>query len=550
MRFVWLLVAVLVTLSVAVVSAQDADPAKEPPPDFKLRKIADVKPAKQTWKSREVIRNGGFDYGTAAWAMKGGLQVVAAESGRAGDDKDLGAGVEVTSVFSTSGFLSQMLHLPDKLTAGTLKLDWRLVSKGQNPTLQQLTFAIGSFNQQAQFESATSIESVNANNFPGWEWQKIDHKLSAEEQKSVNAMLGNKRQLVLIASISGDALRLDADNVSLKVDGEFTPPATPTFVAYAETTRVKGPDGGRDLFEVNAASTDGSKRVNMFRTEGLSIASYGLAWRNDGAELCFSSTHEMAYSYFSGNLYALDDKGVRRVTNPPGRDEILKDERKTGKVKIKVRNLLGENVQGSIYIDGARKLGFFGLGPWQSGADETTVEIDDVVDYGDQLQMVVVRVGGKSALSGVTVDVKAGETAEPAGVVSVGATLQDINALAPCYVKDGKRIVFARGSFFTVEAAGGVPEGKTYGSILGSDPALSPVDDTLVYAGINGGLWMLKPGADQGNEIVDGDAMYFAEDPVWFPDASGIVFTGRTTNQTGWSGRNLAAWIAQNKQLV
>ena len=110
MRFVWLLVAVLVTLSVAVVSAQDADPAKEPPPDFKLRKIADVKPAKQTWKSREVIRNGGFDYGTAAWAMKGGLQVVAAESGRAGDDKDLGAGVEVTSVFSTSGFLSQMLH--------------------------------------------------------------------------------------------------------------------------------------------------------------------------------------------------------------------------------------------------------------------------------------------------------------------------------------------------------------------------------------------------------------------------------------------------------
>ena len=545
MRTLWL--AALAVLVVFIhAEAQDTQPA----PEFKLRRVAETTPEKQTWAGREVIRNGAFDYGTAAWALSGGLTSVSAASGRGGTETDLGAGIEVNSVFSANGFLCQMLHLPDKLSAATLKLDWRLVSKGQAPSLQLLTFSLGSFNEQSLYEPAALNKTVNAQNFPGWDWQKIEHKLTAEEIKAVNTMRGNKRQLVLLASVTGEAVQLDADNASLKVDGEFTPPKAPGFIAWAETTRVKGPDGGRDVFEINAGSPVGCKRENMFRAEGLVVESYGLAWRNDGAELCFSSTHEMAYSYFSGDLYALDAKGVRRVTNPPGRDEVQRDERKTGKVKLKVRNLLFENVQGALYIDGARKLGFFSLGPMQGGNDEAEVLVEDVVDFGDQLQTVIVRVGGKSALSGVLVDVKAGETVVAAGRVSMDATLQDINALAPCYGKDGKRITFARGSFFTVEAAGGVPESKAYGSILGSDPALSPVDDTLVYAGINGGLWTLKPGAEQATELVKGDALFFAEDPVWYPDASGIVFTSRTTNQAGWGGRNLAAWIAQNGQVA
>ncbi|MCA8914684.1 MAG: PD40 domain-containing protein [Planctomycetes bacterium] len=540
------LCAAAMLLLVVHVSAQDQPAATKD----QLRMPAAGKPETQTWKGREIIRNGDFDVGNAAWAMNGGTVGVSTDSGRSGKEEDFGAAIHVTTVLSANGLLAQMLHLPDKLTGGTLRMDWRLVSKG-TPTLQGLSIAIGSFTEQAQFESAATIKEVNANNFPGWEWQKIEHTLSADELKAINTMHGKKRQLLLIASIVGDAVQLDVDNAGLKVDGEFTPPAAPGCIAFGETSRIKGPDGGRDRFEVNVCRADGGGKETMFRRDESSVECYGLAWRNDGKELCFSSTHEMAWSYFSGNLYALDDTGVRRVTNPPSQDEVLKDERKTGKVKLKVRNYTFGNVQGAIYIEGARKLGMFSLGPMDGGADETEVLIEDVVDYGlSVLQYVVVRVGGKSALTGVLVDVKAGETVEAEAVAKVDSTLLYINASSPSYSKDGKSITFSRGSFFKVNSEGGVPSGDVYGSIIGSDSALSPADDTLVYVAFNGGIWSLAPGAEQAEEIVSGDSLTFAEDPVWYPDASGLVFTAMTTNEAGWGGRNLAAYIKQNKQVI
>lgn len=549
MRVLWLLVASAVVLSVVLVTAQDT---KDVPAEFKLRRIESIKPAKQAWVGREVIRNGGFDYGKSAWAMNGGLAGVGSDSGRSGEDNDSGVGIEVSNVFSTSGYFCQMLHLPSLTKVGNLKLDWRLQSKGDAPVLESLTFAIGSYDEQAQFKSAATIKQVNAENFPGWGWQKIDRKLTDDELNSINAMRIDKRQVVLIVSISGDFLQLDADNISLKVDGEFSMPAAPAFLAYAETSRVKGPDGGRDVFEINSASPDGGKRENMFRTEAESVRGYGLAWRHDGAELCFSSDHEMAWSYFTANLYALDSKGMRRVTNPPGHDAVMQDNRKTGAVKLKVRNLTFENVQGSVWIDGGRKLGFFSMGPMDGGNDEQEVIVEDVVDLGDAaLQMVVVRVGGKSAVSGVTVDVKAGETVEPAGVVSVDATLSHVNAARPSYFKDGKRIAFAAGGrFLDVDAAGAVPSSETFGALMGVDPAVSPKDGTLAFVSISGSIWMLEPGADQAVELPGGNALSFEADVSWFPDASGLLFTSLTSNEAGWDGRNICAHVFENKQLV
>lgn len=547
MRLAMLCGAVLVSLLVVQTAAQDAGETDTP----KLRKLEAAKPVKQNWAGREVIRNGGFDYGNSAWAINGGIATVGEQSGRKGDEKDVGAGIDVSAALGANGLLGQMLNLPDKLTGATLKLDWRMQATGNNPVLQGLTFAIGSFSEAAQFEPAANIKQIDADSFPGWQWQAIEHKLTPAELKGVNTMRSNKRQLVLIVSLVGDGLRLDVDNASLKVDGEFTPPTTPTFLAYAETISVKGPDGGRERFDIKSVTTDGSKSAGMFKTEGLSTECYGLAWRHDGAELCFSSTHEMAFSYFSANLYALDAKGMRRVTNPPSHADNVNDERKTGTVKLKVRNLLFEPVMGAIYVEGARSLGTFSLSAQQAGNDEAEVEIPNVVDFGEGVpQYVVVRVGGKSALSGVLVDVKAGETVESAGVATVDATLSNINATSPAYSVDGKTITYASSSFFRVDAVGGVPSGEAYGSLIGSNPALSPVDDTMVYSAYTGGLWLLKPGADKATELVSGDASLFAGDPVWFPDASGVVFVGSTANPAGWSGRNLCAVVPETKQYM
>ena len=535
MQIRWLLAGVLVLTCIGVTTAEPDDAAP------KLRKPVAAKPVAQTWKARDVIRNGAFDYGNSAWALSGGIATATTEAGRSGDETDYGAGIEVNTTFNTNGMLAQMLHLPDKTTSGTLKLDWRIQSRGNNPTLQTLTFAIGSFDAEAQFESAAAIKQINAETFPGWDWQKIEHKLSAEEVKSINSMQASKRQLLLVVSIVGDLIRLDTDNVSLKLDGTFSAPVTPTFIAYAATNG--------NALEIAGVSGDGTERCSMFRSDAAE--SYGLAWRNDGDELAFSSTHEMAYSYFTGNLFALSATGMRRVTNPPSHAENMKDERRTGSVKLKVRNLLNENVQGAIYVEGARRLGSFTLTAFEGGADETEVEIPEVVDFGEGvLQYIVIRVGGKTAISGVTVDVVAGETVTCSGSATVDATLQHLNASAPGYTRDGKKIVFAGLSLLTVSAEGGVPTTEDFGSLIGSSPCVSPVDDSVVYTSYTGGLWRIAPGAEQGTEVLSGDSMLFAEDASWFPDGSGLVFTGRSNNQAGWGGRNLWAVTWPAKQMV
>ena len=537
MRISWLLAGFLVLTSVCATAAQD-DPVESVP---KLRKLVATKPAVQQWKEREVIRNGGFDYGHSAWAISGGIASASSDGGRSGEEEDLGASIEVSNALGINGMLAQKLHLPDKLSAGELTIDWRIQSKGNSPSMQGLNFAIGSFTEDARFEAAAPIKAFNATNFPGWDWQKLEHKLTETELKAINTARAAKRQLLLIVSITGDAIQLGVDNVSLKVDGQFTPPETPTFIAYA--------DSQKDALDIVGVTGDGSQRELMFHAD--SGQSYGLCWRRDGAELAFSSTHEMAYSYFTANLFALDAKGMRRVTNPPGHSDNLRDTRKTGTVKLKVRNLLYQNVQGTIYVEGARKLGSFALTAFEGGGDETEIEIPEVVDYGEGvLQYVVVRVAGKTSLSGVTVDVVSGETVTCEGVASVDATLAHRNASSPCYTKDGKKLAFAALKFLSVSSEGGVPGGDDYGGLIGSYPSLSPVDDSLVYSSTSGGLWLLAPGADQATELLSGDAQMFAQDAEWFPDGSGLVFTGQTTNLAGWSGRNLFAMAMPTKQLA
>jgi len=507
-------------------------------------------PAKQIWSKQDVIRNGTFEFGNSGWAMKGGFDRVDANSGKAGDGKDLGAGIEVNSVFSTIGFIAQALHLPEKLHKIHVRADWRVVSKGTAPALQSFAAALGSYDANGNFESAASLASYDANTLPGTDWQQIDRELTTDELKALAAMQAAKRRSLFIASVNGEAIQMDVDNVCVIVDGESNVPRFPGQLAWAETSAVADAKGPRQVIEIVTARPNGVEREVKFRGEDAFCACYGLAWRPDGEELCFSSTHEMAYSYFTANLFALDKSGVRRLTNPPGRSELLKDARKTGKVKLAVRNLLSEDVQGVIYIEGARKPGVFSLGPANSGRDKDTLEIDEVVDFGDAvLQTVIVRVGGKSALTGVLLDVKAGETVTAGGTATVDNSLVDINAASPCYSRDGGKIVFSSMGFFTVEAKGGVPQ-AVYGGILGSRPALSPKDDALVYAGIDGGLWLLKTGAEKAEAIIKGDATSFADDPVWLPDASGVVCTARTTNAAGWSGRNLWAWGASTGQVV
>ena len=74
--------------------------------------------------------------------------------------------------------------------------------------------------------------------------------------------------------------------------------------------------------QIRLIRPDGSGDRELW-TQPPSESRYGglreLAFRPDGKELAFSSSHEMAFSFYEADLYGIgiDGKGLHRLTNAP-----------------------------------------------------------------------------------------------------------------------------------------------------------------------------------------------------------------------------------------
>src|SRR6187551_3000387 len=84
----------------------------------------------------------------------------------------------------------------------------------------------------------------------------------------------------------------------------------------------------------NIAYIRGNTEIRMIETGGANdhliwthpdaskdLGINDVAWRPNGKELAFSSSHEAAYSLYQADLYAIkpDGSGLRKLTNTPGR---------------------------------------------------------------------------------------------------------------------------------------------------------------------------------------------------------------------------------------
>lgn len=269
-----------------------------------------------------------------------------------------------------------------------------------------------------------------------------------------------------------------------------------------------------------------------------------LAWRPDGRELAFSSSHEAASSLYAADLYSInpDGSGLRKVTNSPDRSEF--DRFPKGTVTLTVRNTqyTFQQTQASagvfiIYIAGAEKPQQVTLPP---GSSKTLV-FKSVADFGHKAQAVV-AMWGKFRWFIPGLDVEAGRTVKSPDLTISGNGIESYGAYRPVWRSDGSEISYRTGVctidrvpsnppvgefFFKPMFSGKLPFGTCYWD-WGPTSALK---DQIIYtenAGEHSSIYQMKEGSSHpGTWITDyADIQYqLLYDLRWLPDGSGFLYS-------------------------
>lgn len=304
----------------------------------------------------------------------------------------------------------------------------------------------------------------------------------------------------------------------------------------------------RDHKEIRTISADGTGDKLLWAhprpdiAENLGISD--VAWRPDGKELAFASSHEAATSLFDSDIFAVraDGSGCRRITNPPALAELNRFPQ--GKVVVTVAN---DRTHGPgvglfiVYVAGADRSQTAIVSPGNSA----TVTFEHVAKLGDVSQPVVAMNGQyRWAIPGIRV--QAGQTVKAPPLVLIGKGLRHFGAFQPVWRPDGEQIGYILSSgagIWSVSAQGkpgfgpDKPVGETNKSGAGafdwgpSDAAGGAIlhigsratrDNNVYQVGVDGGVRKKRSGFEAEVDHMIGVR--------WLPDGTGFLYA-RTDNR-------------------
>jgi hypothetical protein len=330
------------------------------------------------------------------------------------------------------------------------------------------------------------------------------------------------------------------------------PPAAqagrPAAAASAGQTPARGTiayvRGGTEIRLIESDGTNDRRLwTHEFAKEGSAI--HDLAWRPDGKELAFSSSHLNVASFYHADIYAVgpDGKGFRKITNAPDHGDLGRYPK--GAVSVTVRNEQPAWKQGRastgvffVYVVGADEPQAVTLPPGSS----RTLVFKSVADFGDHAQPVVAMYGQhRWFIPGV--DVKAGRTIKSPDFGISGDGYELFGAFRPVWRSDGSRLSFRNGLCLVNT----VPAQPTPGALVfdklfagehpsgacawdwGPSPALA---DQIIYSANSGGegtsIHRVKEGgAHPGTKLHAFSELdlQILSDLRWLPDGSGFLYS-------------------------
>ncbi|HEX7295064.1 MAG TPA: hypothetical protein VF251_04870 [Pyrinomonadaceae bacterium] len=305
----------------------------------------------------------------------------------------------------------------------------------------------------------------------------------------------------------------------------------------------------RNGTEIRLIEPDGSNDRRLWThpdaTKDLGIDS--LAWRPDGQELAFSSSHAAVASLYHADLYAIrpDGTGYRKLTNAPDRSEY--DRYPKGSVSVTVRNdqpFYKESQASSgvftIYVAGADAPQQITLPP---GSTKTLL-FNNVADFGNHAQAIV-AMWGKFRWFTPGVDVRASTTVKAPAFGISGDGIELLGAFRPVWRSDGSRVSY-RSGFCTVSSVSVKPVAgeHSYDPLFGGKnplgtctwdwgPNQSTTNQVLYTENASGGssIYRITEGGTHPGEKLTtySDVDYqLLFDLRWLPDGSGFLFSNQT----------------------
>ncbi len=313
----------------------------------------------------------------------------------------------------------------------------------------------------------------------------------------------------------------------------------------------------RDWAQIRLINADGRGDRGLW-TQPPSQSRYGdvreLAFRPDGQELAFSSSHEKAFSYYEADLYGigLDGRGLHRLTNAPSLGELSRYPKCKVSVTITNRSrdaLVAEIV---VYVVGASKPESVLVPPFGGIG---TVTFSDVAVIPGALQPVMAAFGGRR-WPGPPLRLVAGQMNKTTMMLS-GRGFEMMGAYRPVWSRDGKQIAYRFGESAGVWLVSGQGEpGAGIGVQMGGEQLTQVAAFDWRTPGVRGGSILFAHGfvidGEQDNSIYLTDEQ--GRNPLrvvhyddsnehiqqirWLPDGSGFVFL-RMEPMTFGEGANL-----------
>jgi Tol biopolymer transport system component len=266
-----------------------------------------------------------------------------------------------------------------------------------------------------------------------------------------------------------------------------------------------------------------------------------LAWKPDGSELAFHSSHEAACSFFGSDVYGIRSNGtnLRRIVSPPTCGQ--NTGAPTGSVQVTFYNQTDQAGPFIFYFQGAPAAQSGALPPYGS----LTVTFNNVIDYGSEVQWAVAALGYLRFLSSEChADVIPGQTVETA--VIMGYAYEDWAIHSPTWNYDGTQIAYLFGGEANPYgiAADNTTPGNLGAHLLtpASDGTLVPFSsgflaygptqvlaNQLLFIGYNEGsnIYRMTVGQSEPGEILLGAGDLGGDGftgLAWLPDGSGFLY--------------------------